>query len=126
MPRFKDYIPHGVIPATLLAFNDDFSIDEESTRAHLAHVGAVDGITAITVNGHSSELPKVTAAQRLLSSHVQVRLQGNQVQFQQGHGYGHGVGMCQWGAQAMASQGFGAPAILNFYYPGAQLVNAYN
>ena len=56
MPRFKDYIPHGVIPATLLAFNDDFSIDEESTRAHLAHVGAVDGITAITVNGHSSEV----------------------------------------------------------------------
>ncbi len=52
MPRFKDYIPHGVIPATLLAFNDDFSIDEQATRAHLAHVGAVGGITAITVNGH--------------------------------------------------------------------------
>lgn len=56
MPRFKDYIPHGVIPATLLAFDDDFSIDEEATRAHLAHVGAVAGITAITVNGHSSEV----------------------------------------------------------------------
>jgi len=56
MPRFKDYIPHGVIPATLLAFDDDFSIDEEATRAHLAHVAAVDGITAITVNGHSSEV----------------------------------------------------------------------
>ena len=56
MPRFKDYIPHGVIPATLLAFNDDCSIDEEATRAHLAHVSAGDGITAITVNGHSSEV----------------------------------------------------------------------
>ncbi len=56
MLRFKDYIPHGVIPATLLAFNADFSIDEEASRAHLAHVGAVDGITAITVNGHSSEV----------------------------------------------------------------------
>jgi 4-hydroxy-tetrahydrodipicolinate synthase len=56
MPRFKDYIPHGVIPATLLAFDDDFSIDEEATRAHLAHVGAVEGITAITVNGHASEI----------------------------------------------------------------------
>jgi 4-hydroxy-tetrahydrodipicolinate synthase len=56
MPQFNDYIPHGVIPATLLAFNDDYSIDEESTRAHLAHVGAVEGISAITVNGHSSEV----------------------------------------------------------------------
>mgnify|MGYP003650964365 len=56
MPRFKDFVPHGVIPATLLAFNDDFSIDEESTRAHLSHVAAVEGITAITVNGHASEI----------------------------------------------------------------------
>ena len=56
MPRFKDFVPHGVIPATLLAFNDDFSIDEESTRAHLSHVAAVKGITAITVNGHASEI----------------------------------------------------------------------
>jgi 4-hydroxy-tetrahydrodipicolinate synthase len=56
MARFKDYIPQGVIPATLLAFNEDFSIDEESSRAHLAHVAAVDGISAITVNGHASEI----------------------------------------------------------------------
>lgn len=56
MPRFTDYIPHGVIPATLLAFDDDYAIDEEATRAHLAHVAAVDGITAITVNGHASEV----------------------------------------------------------------------
>ena len=56
MPRFRNYIPHGVIPATLLAFDDDYAIDEEATRAHLAHVASVDGITAITVNGHASEV----------------------------------------------------------------------
>ena len=56
MPRFKDYMPAGVIPATLLAFNDDFSIDEAATRAHLSHVGNVAGITAVTVNGHASEV----------------------------------------------------------------------
>jgi len=56
MARFRNYIPHGVIPATLLAFDDDFSIDEEATRAHLSHVAAVNGITAITVNGHASEV----------------------------------------------------------------------
>ena len=48
MPRFKDYMPAGVIPATLLAFDVDFSINEAATRAHLSHVGNVAGITAIT------------------------------------------------------------------------------
>jgi 4-hydroxy-tetrahydrodipicolinate synthase len=64
MPRFKDFVPKGVIPATLLAFNDDYSIDEKATRAHLAHVGAVDGISAITVNGHSSEVHACTVEEQ--------------------------------------------------------------
>lgn len=56
MSRVKNYVPEGVIPATLLAFDDDFSIDEASTRAHLRHVANVDGLNAITVNGHASEI----------------------------------------------------------------------
>jgi stage II sporulation protein D len=35
-----------------------------------------------------------------------------------GRGYGHGVGMCQWGAKGMAEQGHTARQILEFYYPG--------
>ena len=56
MARFRDFVPSGVIPATLCAFNEDFSIDEAQTRRHLAHVAATRGITAITVNGHASEV----------------------------------------------------------------------
>ena len=56
MPRFKDFHPDGVIPATLLAFNEDFAIDESSTRLHLHHVAEVKGVRAITVNGHASEV----------------------------------------------------------------------
>jgi 4-hydroxy-tetrahydrodipicolinate synthase len=68
MPRFKNYVPHGVIPATLLAFNDDFSINEAQTRRHLSFVGATKGITAITINGHASEVHACTfdEQQRLL------------------------------------------------------------
>lgn len=54
------YMPSGVIPATLLAFHNDFSIDEKHTRQHLSHVGATAGITAITVNGHASEIHACT------------------------------------------------------------------
>jgi len=41
----------------------------------------------------------------------------------EGHGWGHGVGLCQWGAAELARRGFSAPEILAFYYPGAELVH---
>jgi len=50
------YVPAGVIPAVLLPFHDDLSIDEASYRAHLRDVGAVQGISAVTVNAHASEV----------------------------------------------------------------------
>ena len=38
-----------------------------------------------------------------------------------GRGRGHGVGLCQWGAQEMALRGFAYQAILSHYYPGTSL-----
>ncbi|MBQ6968817.1 MAG: SpoIID/LytB domain-containing protein [Synergistaceae bacterium] len=38
-----------------------------------------------------------------------------------GRGWGHGVGMCQWGAMAMAEQGYTAEKILAHYYPGTSV-----
>ena len=64
MPRFKDYVPHGVIPATLLALHEDYSIDEADTRRHLRHVAATPGLSAITVNGHASEVHACTPAEQ--------------------------------------------------------------
>ena len=56
MPRFAQFVPEGVIPAVLLPFNDDLSIDEKSFRRHLSDVAAVQGITAITINAHATEV----------------------------------------------------------------------
>src|SRR5690348_10721917 len=50
------YVPAGVIPAVLLPFHEDLSIDEAAYRAHLRDVAAVEGISAITVNAHASEV----------------------------------------------------------------------
>src|SRR5258706_3113358 len=36
----------------------------------------------------------------------------------EGHGWGHGHGLSQWGAQGAASKGVTATTILNAYYPG--------
>ncbi len=60
MARFKGYRPQGAIPATLLAFDDDFEIGEASSRKHLIDVAAVEGVAAITVNGHASEVHACT------------------------------------------------------------------
>ncbi|MDE2167580.1 MAG: dihydrodipicolinate synthase family protein [Alphaproteobacteria bacterium] len=56
MPRHADYLPHGVVPAVLLSFNEDFSIDEQGFRSHLRDVAATEGISAITINAHSTEV----------------------------------------------------------------------
>jgi len=60
MPRHKSYVPQGVIPAVLLPFNEDLSIDEAAYRAHLRDVAAVEGISAITTNAHASEVAACT------------------------------------------------------------------
>ena len=60
MPRHASYVPHGVIPAVLLPFHDDLSIDEASYRSHLCDVAATEGISAITLNAHSTEVASCT------------------------------------------------------------------
>jgi len=56
MPRHAHYVPHGVIPAVLLPFTDDLAIDENGFRKHLSDVAATDGLSAVTVNAHSTEV----------------------------------------------------------------------
>jgi len=60
----SSYTPEGVIPATLLAFDEDFSVDEVATRSHLRDVAGVPGVSAITVNGHASEVHACTLAEQ--------------------------------------------------------------
>lgn len=38
-----------------------------------------------------------------------------------GRGWGHGVGLCQWGAYGMARRGMKAGQILSYYYPGSEI-----
>ena len=55
-----NYIPHGVIPAVILPFHEDFSIDEISFRSHLRDVVSVSSVSAITINAHSTEVASCT------------------------------------------------------------------
>src|SRR6185295_15014134 len=60
MARHASYLPNGVIPAILLPFNDDLSIDERAFRSHIRDVGATEGISALTINAHSTAVAYCT------------------------------------------------------------------
>ena len=45
--------------------------------------------------------------------------------FLDGKGFGHGVGMCQCGAEGMARKGKSAEDILGHYYVGSKIVRLY-
>lgn len=43
-----------------------------------------------------------------------------------GKGFGHGVGMCQYGARELSKMGWNYEKIVKFYYPGTKIKKIYN
>lgn len=60
----------------------------------------------------------------LRSTLFEARVDGDSIRFS-GHGWGHAVGLCQWGAYKLGDLGYTASAILRFYYPQAEIVQLY-
>jgi 4-hydroxy-tetrahydrodipicolinate synthase len=60
MPRFPNFVPAGVIPAVILPFHDDLSLDLVAFAKHLRDIAAVKGLSAVTVNAHSTEVASCT------------------------------------------------------------------
>lgn len=70
------------------------------------------------VNATISTLPKPTPT--IWSSNLVAHKQGTNIQFE-GTGMGHGVGLCQYGAQERAGKGESWEEILSWYYPKATI-----
>jgi 4-hydroxy-tetrahydrodipicolinate synthase len=64
MSAAKKFTARGVIPATLIAFTEDYAVDQKNTLKHLRDVAATDGLSAITVNGHASEIHACSFAEQ--------------------------------------------------------------
>ena len=87
------------------------------------------GEAALTSSGYVASLPvcgqSVTGP--ALRKALGLRSACFTVQYQEGSfllttkGYGHGVGLSQWGAKALAEQGQSAEEILAHYFPGTEL-----
>lgn len=79
MRRFPDFTPAGVIPATLLSLKEDLSIDERETRKHLRDCAIIEGVSAVTVNGHASEIHACTYEEQERILAVSLEEVGDQV-----------------------------------------------
>lgn len=60
--------------------------------------------------------------ERIRSPQLTIQSHGDTF-FIDGAGWGHGVGLCQWGAAELSRRGLSAREILAFYYPGATLTS---
>lgn len=81
--------------------------------------------TKITVNGTATvsapEMRIALGSEKLKSMLLtNLSLQGNNVVFE-GRGYGHGVGISQWGAYGMAKKGKKPEEIVNYYYKDIEI-----
>ncbi|HXH81826.1 MAG TPA: SpoIID/LytB domain-containing protein, partial [Candidatus Tectomicrobia bacterium] len=110
----------------------------EALRRHGVGVGTVTGIdvtertpslraSTVTVHGtrgsvalRGNDFRRIVGYDTLKSTLFAVVVDDGLARFT-GRGYGHGVGMCQWGAKGMADQGYHAPQILEYFYPGTSL-----
>ncbi len=57
----------------------------------------------------------------LESNNFEIKVDNERKVIIKGKGYGHGVGLCQWGALAQSQQGRSYREILSFYYPGTKI-----
>ena len=84
----------------------------------------IDRITASVARQDAGRPPLLVAPPPLLVSKTTVRRWSSQGLhlLVKGQGYGHGVGMSQWGAHGLAEQGADFRSILQHYYRGAEVV----
>ncbi|MCE5184987.1 MAG: SpoIID/LytB domain-containing protein [Planctomycetaceae bacterium] len=76
-----------------------------------------------TLRGEDFRLSLDPTGRRLKSAVFTVQKSGDNVVFGNGRGFGHGVGLCQYGTQELARQGNEYRRILDFYFPDSGLVS---
>ncbi len=93
------------------------------------HRPALSSGLRLTERGRKKELSpnalrKAVGYGRVFSDRFTAFTRGAKVHMQ-GRGFGHGVGMCQWGARGMALGGKTYRQILRHYYPGVRIQRIY-
>ena len=98
----------------------------EVTDVEIAEEGPSGRVTRFRVNDvevSGPELRLALGSTEMRATFVDdISIEGNQL-VMSGTGFGHGVGMCQWGARAMADDGQNAEEIVQYYYRDIEIVD---
>jgi stage II sporulation protein D len=91
------------------------------------HSGRIKDLQIKTRDGQiviisGKEFRAIVGPNRIKSNLYDVIMKGYYFDLR-GKGWGHGVGMCQWGAYFMSRKGINYKDILNYYYPGVRIVS---
>jgi len=94
------------------------------TSIKIGRKGPSGRAETLTINGKEVPAPafRIALGDKTMKSALLdgVGMDGDSV-FMKGRGYGHGVGMSQWGAWMMAQQGKSAKDIVGYYYRGVKM-----
>lgn len=77
------------------------------------------------LRGEDLRLTVDPAGTKIKSTYCRIKKTDGKYRFYDGKGFGHGVGMCQHGAQALARNGSSYKEILAYYYSGSQMKRIY-
>lgn len=96
----------------------DINVGPRNNRGRLKNVVLVTERGNVTLPATKFRMAVGSTVVR--STSFSVRVEGGTAYFN-GVGYGHGVGLCQYGAKQRALDGFKYDEILSYYYPGTKL-----
>ena len=135
IPYLKSVDSSGDKEAPKYNSENSFTADEFKTKAESV-LGGLDwskglfsniersnagGITSITIGGKTIKGTKFREIYGIRSTNVQISESDGKV-IMSVHGYGHGVGMSQYGANYLAESGKNYKEILKAYYTGVDIV----
>ena len=97
---------------------DDLQVVKRTPSGRAQQVAIVGRERTLTVSGY--DLRQLFGFDHIRSPRFSIFDEGDAFVLD-GRGWGHGVGMCQWGAAELARRGLLAQEILAFYYPGSEI-----
>ena len=99
-------------------FNNEINITEDNIINN-----ENDFVSSIKINNieySAKQIRRIIGYSKVRSETFRLKINDDCYLFE-GYGYGHGVGLSQWGANRMGKSGFKFYEIINFYYPNTVL-----
>ena len=107
---------------SLSEFLSKLNIKSDSIKNINIERSSTNRINYITINGIKFKGSKFRSLLSLRSTDVDIKYD-NEYVYIDTKGYGHGVGMSQYGANVMAKNGYLYDEILKYYYSGIKIMN---